>query len=439
MLCLSCESMIAIEDSKTLMSRDRVLASDSAANALVSNIYVQIAGVGGLEANLVPYNALYTDEALPSPNNQSVIDYYNNAFTADHIGFVNVWGKCYRAIYMANELLEGLPGAMGISASARQQLLGEAYFLRAFSYFYLTQLFGDVPLVLVTDLDISAGLPRSSAEAVFRQMANDLAASRELLSVSYPGYLRTRANRHTATAMLARIYLYRQQWAEAEAAASEVIDSDMYTPLSSPELTFRRGSTEAILQAHQVQGYVNYAASFVPAAGIPSYIISPDLLEAFDEADLRKREWIGAIQVAGVDYPYFNKYRNRVTASGIGAEDAMLLRVAEQYLIRAEARAMQDKLALAVDDLNSLRQRAGIAPLEDLGKEELLSAIVEERQRELFAEWGHRFFDLKRWGIVDEVLGVNKHNWSQEAMLYPIPKSEMEKNPALTPNASNTY
>jgi len=115
-----------------------------------------------------------------------------------------------------------------------------------------------------------------------------------------------------------------------------------------------------------------------------------------------------------------------------------VLRLAEQYLIRAEARAKQGKIADAIGDLDEIRGRAGIERLADINptivKEELLGKILEERRMELFTEWGHRWLDLKRTDKATEILGENNPFWENTDVLYPIPSEERMKNPNLSQN-----
>jgi hypothetical protein len=113
-----------------------------------------------------------------------------------------------------------------------------------------------------------------------------------------------------------------------------------------------------------------------------------------------------------------------------------VLRLAELFLIRAEANAQLNNVSNAVDDLNVLRTRAGLDLLPNsLSQQDCLNAVYQERRVELFAEWGHRWFDLKRTGQADAVLGTMKPAWKSSAVLYPIPFGEIQLNPLLTQNA----
>ena len=113
----------------------------------------------------------------------------------------------------------------------------------------------------------------------------------------------------------------------------------------------------------------------------------------------------------------------------------MVLRLAEQYLIRAEAKARQNNLAGAAEDLNMIRNRAGLANSAAADQESLLLAIAQERRVEPFTENGTRWLDLIRSGKATEVLGALKTNWTANDTLYPIPLNELQKNTHLNQNA----
>src|SRR5690606_8094764 len=131
-------------------------------------------------------------------------------------------------------------------------------------------------------------------------------------------------------------------------------------------------------------------------------------------------------------YPY--KYKDRNSINNI-TEYSMVIRLAELYLIRSEARAMQGNLSGAIEDIDKIRDRSGIKLIENIqpsiDSEALLDSIIKERKRELFSEWGHRWFDLKRTGRATKVLGINNSSWQEADALFPIPEDERMKNPNL--------
>jgi hypothetical protein len=169
-----------------------------------------------------------------------------------------------------------------------------------------------------------------------------------------------------------------------------------------------------------------------PVPALPS--ISQSLLDAFEGGDLRRQRWVGSYSENGNTWHFPYKYKIRGnTESGMSKEFSVVMRLEEQYLIRAEARAQQEKILEAQQDLNAIRSRAGLADTDADSRTSLLDAILHERQVELFTEFGHRFFDLKRMGKLDEVLGTIKPNWKPDDKLLPIPEKELLVNPKLNP------
>jgi hypothetical protein len=137
--------------------------------------------------------------------------------------------------------------------------------------------------------------------------------------------------------------------------------------------------------------------------------------------------------VGGSDYFYPYKYKRRINTPV--DEYTIVLRLAEQYLIRSEACHKQGKFQEALGDINIIRERAGLLPLELTAEDELYKAIFQERKLELFTEFGHRWFDLKRTGLVHAVLSpIKGDNWQETDQLFPIPFAEIQLNPELTQN-----
>ena len=160
--------------------------------------------------------------------------------------------------------------------------------------------------------------------------------------------------------------------------------------------------------------------------------VSESVLNAFETGDIRLTTWIGVYDDGTQSYSYVNKYKVHFRDEPL-TEYQMVFRLAEQYLIRAEARAMQDNLLGAIDDVNEIRVRAGLEALvaEGLSKEQVIAVVDHERRAEFFVEWGHRWFDLKRKGKIDEVLGAVKQDWQSSDVFFPISQVEINANPNL--------
>ena len=160
----------------------------------------------------------------------------------------------------------------------------------------------------------------------------------------------------------------------------------------------------------------------------------------FEMGDLRKTDWIRTNRKNFLMSYKYRSYSSTATTNPDDSrkENSTVFRLAEQFLIRAEARAQQDKLDLAISDVDAIRERAGLPLIANtnpsIGKADLLDAIMHERRVELFTEWGHRWFDLKRTGLALTVLSPIKSGLTQNDLLYPIPQSELIKNPFLEQN-----
>lgn len=437
---LRCTEFVEIE-----MPSDQIVSSDvfnneKSAVSAVTGLYSQATSSPFFFMNgaLTFYPGLSADEILNTTPNPNLDQFAVNAIAVNHL-FVqnNIWRYGYSSIYHANACIEGLSSASDIPETLKNQLVGEMLFIRAFSHFYLLNLFGDVPLITTTDYVENSVMPRISSEEVYSQIINDLLESQKLLTEDYPVNQPIRPNIWVATSLLARVYLYSGEWQKAEMESSQVINSNIYQLLPDLNEVFLVGSKEAIWQLASSSPFFNTTEgfNFIPASNLirPTYRIAESLLKAFDTDDKRKEQWLQYNEIDGDTYFYPFKYKVRF--GEIKLEHNTVLRLAEQYLIRAEARAHMGDIQGAINDINNIRQRAGLDPFtENLSLEETLLLIENERQMELFSEWGHRWFDLKRTGRIDNLLGPIKNGWIPEAALYPIPLAEIERNPFLIQN-----
>lgn len=424
--------------------------SDSAnATQGILGLYTSLTLTNGWYQDI--YAGLGADELLnTSANNSVTVAYYRDSlFVGSSIvasTSANFWDPYYNSncIYLANAALEGLAADSLLSASARNQLVGECKFMRAFYYFYLVNRFGDVPYVTSTNYLVNQRLPRTPASTVYNNMEQDMLQARQLMQPAYPSAGRLRPNRYTADALLARLYLYTQQWSNAETRCDSILNSGLYALVSNLDNVFLDQSQEAILQLGNASTSYPKIAPFsgTPFAPIfsflaPAYSLSPYLIQAFDSGDLRKAHWVGASNVGGISYSYPYKYKNSVFSNPHNTtEDLMVFRLAEIYLIRAEARAQQGNLAGAMQDINVIRSRAGLGAATAGDLPTAMGVILHERQTELFTEWGHRWLDLKRTDSINAVLGREKPWWPADghAALYPIPYTDLLYNPNLTQN-----
>lgn len=429
----SCKKSVLVGPPPNVITTDKVFDNDASAIAATLSDYTSFSSFDG---NCYQYIGQYVDELSQPTVNTTSADFANSTVSSSNGAVASMWQYLYVTIYKANSNIEGLQAATGLTDSVKKQCLGEAYFVRAYCHFYLVNLFGDIPLITTTDASITTTEARTSASKVYDQIVADLMTAKSYLNSNYPTSEKIRPNLYAASALLARVYLYQQQWQQAENEATTVINSGVYS-LSSLSSVFYKNSSEAIWQLWNANGYSGLAATLTPSAtGVPTYTLSNSLLNAFESADLRKTNWTKTV-VSGASYTAPYKYKLKTATTGTTAEYTMYLRLSEQYLIRSEARAQQNtNLTGAVNDLNIIRNRAGLSPLSStLNQSQVLTAVAQERFAELFIEGCHRFFDLKRTGQLNTVMGLLKLTWDNtRSPLLPIPQGQILINAALTQN-----
>jgi len=444
--CISCKKLIEIPGSPPQKISDHQVFADSAdAVAAVAGIYsnfkVASSGFGLSFGNgLITETTGLSGDELNTSNigDPNVGQLAENSLVSSNALITSLWAGAYSpAIYQVNDCVAGLKQSTGLSVSLKNQLIGEAEVVRAFYYFHLVNLFGAIPLITTTDYKVAGTAPRSPVSVVYAQVVSDLLDAQKRLTSNYPTFTRSRVNSYVASALLAKVYLYQSQWQNAFNESDQVIQSGLYQLETDLNNVFLDGSAEAIWQLPANGTYfgVPEVLTFVPgfAGIIPNFSITGSLLNSFEPGDLRKAKWLNLTNVNGTDYYYTYKYKN-AQSSATPTEDYMMLRLAEQYLIRAEAAAHLGKQSAALSDINIVRARAGLTALTDASQAAVDNAIMQERRTELFCEWGNRWYDLKRTGMADQVLGKEKSGWKSSDVLYPIPLSEIQKNPALTQN-----
>jgi starch-binding outer membrane protein, SusD/RagB family len=452
----SCKKLVEVKPPSTSINSGNVFANDKTAIAAVTDIYVKMSGQelpGGGIASLSLFPGLSSDELslYNGATNNSVNFYYTNTLTSTNLTGTDFWFPLYQTIYVTNAAIEELSKSTGLTLAVRIQLEGEVKFIRAFCYFYLVNLYGDVPLALTTNYQANAVLSRANKSAVYDRIISDLTEAQNLLSSNFLNATllntttdRVRPTRWAATALLARAYLYKGEYIKAENEASTIINNSSLFGLPTLNNVFLKNSSEAIWQLQPVHAGWNTedAKIFIlssngPDQGVRPFYLSPQLINSFDAADQRKTNWVKTVTVGSNTYYYPYKYKS-ATFNDPVTEYKMVLRLSEQYLIRAEARAMQNRISDARDDLNIIKSRASLGNSMANDQASLLTAILKEKQVELFTEWGHRWFDLKRTKKVDAVMSIvtpqKGGTWNSNWQWYPITRNELNLNPNLVQN-----
>jgi hypothetical protein len=382
----SCKKLIEIKPSSTQLLSSVVFADSVTVQSALAGMYVTFSPQGGLYRSALSIFPGFSADELQYLG--STYDpYINNALLSTDANVSAIWSNSYSTIYNANSIIEGVSNGTGISAGFKNQALAEAMFMRAFCYFHLINIFGDVPLILNTDVAKNSLQGRTASANIYTQIVSDLQFAQNNLPADYSisGNTRTRINKWVATAMLARVYLYTGDWINAETQSTSVINNTALFSLPADlAKVFTPTSTEAIWQLYNdANGYTWYAFTVLPNAvsKIPTYVLNPLLVNAFEAGDARKTNWTATLLYSGVTYTYPYKYKSLV--SGANAEYYTILRLGEQYLIRAEARAQQNNVSGSQADVSTIRNRAGLANTTAASKASLLLAIEQERRVEL--------------------------------------------------------
>lgn len=469
-MSIGCTKLVEVNPPVTDVNAENVYTNDATATAVLTGMYSRMAqgagsftGINGLSVRA----GLSADEFALFGNvtTPRLLAYYQNNLSAVTGFGTEFWAGWYQSIYYCNAALEGLAASNFLSEGVKRQLIGEAKFLRAFFHFYLVNTFGDVPVVLTTDYTVNSFVTRTPREQVLQQIITDLKDAEEFLSEDflngslqpYDGTAeRARPSKWAARAMLARAYLYSKNYTNAEQKATEVINASVFSLANTSDVFLRADldNKEAIWQLQPVVAGWNTedARVFVLSGSFGNsrpVQLSKSLLEAFEPGDNRRSNWVRDTVIRGSSIKYIFKYKSAKLDNPV-TEYLMVLRLAEQYLIRAEARAALNKLQEAVEDINILRTRARAEPTVDvpdplpaldagaLSQSQILDKVRAERRIELFSEWGHRWFDLKRTNSIDSVMTVaapiKGGTWESYKQLYPIPNTEIERNKNMVQN-----
>ncbi len=348
----------------------------------------------------------------------------------------DIWASIYAAIHRANVLIDRVPSVTGLDPAERDQILGEAYFLRALHYHNLVKVFGGVPLRLepAASVEEASQIARSTEAETYAQILSDLQQAGSLMTSTAPA---NHATLGAVDALQARVYLFLEDYANANSSANAVIArgydlaasfSDLFDAdgQDTPEDIFKVTFTDIQYQ------YMYYWISCDVGGGCelaPSQELIDAFVDPYDPSTDARLTWSITGSFLPLTEPDAWGTRYPTTAGG---EDIHAIRFAEVLLIKAEALARMSQLQPALDEVNKIRVRAGLAPLT-LGVEvttqaDVLAEIDRQRFLELAME-GDRWSDLTRRGVAETVLGIPAFQ-----TLYPIPLSEIDVAPNIVQN-----
>jgi hypothetical protein len=442
MIAAGCDDELALAPVNEVPEETAIIDAAGARAALLG-AYDSLQEDGYYGGDFFFYGDLGSDIVEHSGTFDTYLEVDRHQTTADNGSVLDMYETIYAGIHRVNVLLQRVPAITDLDAAERDQILGEAHFLRALHYHNLVKYFGGVPLRLEppTSVDQAGEISRATVDETYTQILADLDQAAQLITEDNPS---TRASLGAVLALRTRVHLYRQQWAEVLAAADQVEGlgysrataySDLFTAEGSdtPEDIFRVPFTTT--------EFTNAGYYYGPDG---RYEVAPTctLLQFYDPAyecgsdTFNPTDDRGAWNVAVIDeFPYGTKY-----PTAIGAEDMHALRFAEVILNRAEALARTGQLQPAIDQLNRLRERANGETLTLAGvasdpavadDQEVVQAVWNERVLELALE-GDRWPDLVRTGQAVTVLGLTPEE--EHTLLFPIPQNETDVSPNVDQN-----
>jgi hypothetical protein len=453
-LAAGCKDTLNVQPTSEVPTEKAIVDANSARAAL-AGAYAALDSGSYYGGEMVFFGDLPSEDVAHSGTYSSYADLDALRWRADNTGIRDVWAAVYQAINWANELIVRIPGVPGLSSSEKNDIVGQAYFLRALSYHNLVKFWGGVPLRLQPAASVgqASTIARSDTGAVYAQILKDLDQAGTLISNT----TNTRqATVGAVAALRSRVLLYRGDWAGTIQAANKVIAmgytlapnfSDLFTPQgqNTPEDIFRvaftakdynligyyylskefggrreLSPTRALLDAYGYNADVNYRS---------------DTLQIFDTAGTLILKPADARAAWSISYDSRGRRYGKKYPTAIGAEHVHVIRFAEVLLNKAEAEARLGQLDSAVAVVNVVRARAGIYQrvlgVDVKTQQDVIGAVLEERRLELAME-GFRWPDEIRTGRAAALLAAKGR--PAYMTLFPIPQQELDVSPNVTQN-----
>lgn len=422
MFFASCEDFIETQ-STTQITDDVVIVDEESAEQVLLGAYSALQSANAYSNQTIGNPGVLSDELIHSGSFPTVQQMDVNDIQPDNVTLQGYWQAYYTGVFITNVILERIE-TIEIDATVKGRIIGQAKYLRALMLFDLAKMYGGIPIPQTTSLSELSTITRSSIQDVYAFLITELNEAATLLddvdygSAGRDQEDRVRASEWAVKALLARVYLYSGDKPSAGNVANDVIVNGGYTLPASYTSVFNGNSSETIFEVFSSVNDANGIAFWFRTAGRYEYAPSAQLIAAFEPGDARAGMIAGA-----ANRPEAAKYKDVAT----GTDRTIVSRLAEMYLIRAEANVGSTS---ADDDVNAVRNRAGLGDKSFVS----LDDILQERFVELCFE-GHRWNDLIRTGRIDQVMSViNPTSWSANDALLPIPNREILQNPALTQN-----
>lgn len=356
-------------------------------------------------------------------------DFDTHQYSAENQLLSYAWYAIYATVNQTNQVIDKVTVLNDGSESERRRIIAEATVIRSLAFFDLARTWSNIPVVKQatsspTQFD---GVKQTKAKDVYQLVVDDVLAIYNDLSESSD---RVHVTRSAADAFLARVYLYLEQWDKAEQYASKVIDNGNYALGTIQDLIDNKETAESIWELAYSSSFTNQQSTYWRSpdqGGRHEWGPSKELVQLLADPTVggdRKAFYQDFSSAQVPDYFVGTLYHSSTLD-----DDVIIFRLAEQYLIRAEARANQQNVSGALSDLNIIRRRANISEIVDVAStQELLNLIADERRVELALE-PHRWFDLIRTGKAESVLGIKTYQ-----TIFPIPYNDIQADKDLVQN-----
>ncbi|MGV3541267.1 MAG: RagB/SusD family nutrient uptake outer membrane protein [Rufibacter sp.] len=450
----ACSDFLDLENANSLDVGTTVRDLPSLTNAS-NGVYSGFQSAGYYNRTFILLPDLMTDNAFVSRQNVGFYTNYDALEVNNQDGYANgAWASMYSLIANANlAIASGERLTLNpLQQNTANQIIGEMYAARALAHFDLVRFFAKpynatadashfgVPIITAPQTEIISP-SRATVQQVYAQIIRDFEKSLQLMAPNGEKYRKNgRFTPDAAKALLAKVYLYMGNWAEAERYATEVISGGTYSliPNNQYQNSWRFDfSTESIFEIENTnvdKAGVNGIGMMYEQGQYGDILTTADLYNTYALTDVRRT----LIQVGrrGIDNPAYivHKY-----PKGLSTQDdnIKVIRLAEVYLIRAEARAEQGKNDLAQDDLFEVMKRADPTALKVLlTGPELVDRILLERRKELAFE-GNRLFDLTRKKKDVNLIRATSSTiipYNDNRLILPIPIAEINANPNIAQN-----
>lgn len=440
------------QEPQSQVSDKSAFVNATSANGAVNGMYNILQGVYDWRVQVISDIAADVSQQVDTWDALINIDEFSA--TPDNSELEDLYATLYRVVDICNNIIAYVPDISELSDADKNDFIGQAYGVRGIAYFELARFWGGIPgvygdqgVIIRTEpslfIDESSYGSRSTLAVTYEQVRTDLESALSLLPETRSNF-RAKLVKSTARAMLARLHLYNKEYTAAAQYATEVINSASYNLVEPYSDIFSNKNTEESIfelqyQDTDVSGMRNwyYPASEKARGGTALHEAFYNDISA-DPLDERHKMTRSRTTTSKKTVYFPTKW----TAAD-NSDNIQVIRIAEMYLIRAEARILGTAVDIpgAQSDIDAIRDRAGLGATTAATVPDLMDEIMDQRKKEFFAE-GHRWFDLIRTGrALSTLTNLTRSEGSTtytlgnaDRQVFPFPNKDVQTNPNLKQN-----